>query len=229
MSRLRLAAWGAVAALIATSIAQAQSPAFERPPPAWQTALATSTDAKTGGVIAANGKGAAAACSGCHGANGVPAAGVPFPRLAGLTAEYVAKQLVDYRAGTRSNDMMGPIAKALADSDIASLARYYEALKPPSLKMADSAALARARQLQEAGDNAIAAPACANCHGHAGAGAGPLLPALAAQPAAYTASQLNAFRAGERKNDADGVMRALAKRLSDSDIQALSDYFAGTH
>jgi cytochrome c553 len=53
------------------------------------------------------------------------------------------------------------------------------------------------------------------------------LPALAAQPAAYTISRLEAFRADERKNDSDSVMRALAKRLSDADIKALAGYYAG--
>jgi cytochrome c553 len=57
-------------------------------------------------------------------------------------------------------------------------------------------------------------------------GGGPILPALA-QPAAYTSAQLQAFRAGERRNDADRVMRELARRLSDADIAALADYYAG--
>jgi cytochrome c553 len=77
-----------------------------------------------GKSIAANGKGAAIACAGCHGANGVPAAGAPFPRLAGLPVEYVAKQLFDYRDDSRANAIMVPIAKALTDAEIASLASH---------------------------------------------------------------------------------------------------------
>jgi cytochrome c553 len=106
---------GALAAL-------AQSPDFTRKPPAWQVALDASKDSAAGKAIAANGKGAATACAGCHGASGVPAPGAPFPRLAGLPVEYVAKQLFDYRDGSRPNAIMAPIAKALSDSDIASLA-----------------------------------------------------------------------------------------------------------
>jgi cytochrome c553 len=228
MKILRKAVGAAFTLLVTVSAARAQTPAFERPLPAWQTILAVSTDAEAGRAIATSGKGAAVACSGCHGANGVPAAGTPFPRLASLSAEYVAKQLVDYRVGARSNPMMEPIAKALSDADIASLARYYGSLKTPPAKAAGAAPSARALQLQGTGDNALAMPACANCHGHGGDGTGPLLPALAAQPADYTMAQLKAFRAGERNNDADAVMRALASRLSDSDIRALGDYFAGT-
>jgi cytochrome c553 len=227
MKRSREAACAFVAAAMLASIVSAQAPDFARAPPAWQAALAASTDATTGRTIATKGKGAAVACSSCHGVNGIPAAGAPFPYLAGMPVEYLAKQLIDYRDGTRDNAVMQPIAKALTDADIASLARHYGSLKPPTFKVVPSSAPRRARQLQEVGDNALAIPGCANCHGRAGTGGGPLLPALAAQPAAYTAGQLNAFRAGERKNDDDAVMRALAKRLSDADIKALAEYYAG--
>jgi cytochrome c553 len=223
-SRKAVCAFVAVATI--TSIAWAQTPDFTRPPPAWQTVLAASTDAAAGRTIAAQGKGAAVACSSCHGTNGIPAAGAAFPYLAGMPAEYLAKQLVDYRDGKRANAVMGSIAKALSDADIASLARYYASLKPPALKTVPASASKRGRQLEEIGDNALALPACANCHGRAGGGGGPLLPALAAQAAAYTISQLEAFRADERKNDSDSVMRALAKRLSDADIKALGGYYA---
>src|ERR1700674_4343765 len=125
-----------------------------------------------------------------------------------------------YRDGTRPNAVMEPISKALTDVDIGSLVRHYASLRAPAFKAASSSSK-RARQLQEAGDSVLAIPACANCHGPAAAGGGPLLPALAAQPAAYTGGQLDAFRTGERKNDGDGVMRALAQRLSHTDIKAL--------
>jgi cytochrome c553 len=144
-----------------------------------------------------------------------------------MPAEYLAKQLIDYRGEARPNVGMGAIAKALSDADIASLARYYASLKAPALKIVPPTASKRARQLQEVGDNALAMPACANCHGRAGSGGGPLLPPLAGQPASYTTGQLNAFHAGERKNDDEAVMEALAKRLSDVDIKALAEYYAG--
>ena len=216
-----------VAAAFVVSTARAQAVDFIRPPPAWQATLANSTDVTAGHVLAAQGKGAAPACSSCHGSDGTPATGMPFPYLAGMPAEYLAKQLFDYRDGTRPNAVMEPVAKALADTDIASLARYYASLNAPAFQVAPTNASKRARQLLEVGDNSLAMPACANCHGHESSGGGPLLPALAAQPITYTVSQLNAFRAGERKNDADGVMRALAKRLSDADIKALGEYYAG--
>ena len=210
-------------AFMAALAAFAQSPDFARKPPAWQVALEASKDSAAGESIAANGKGAAIACAGCHGANGVPAAGAPFPRLAGLPVEYVAKQLFDYRDDSRANAIMVPISKALTDADIASLASHYASLQVPAEAPA-AAAPQRGRQLARYGDNALAIPACVDCHGGNISGGGPLLPGLA-QPAAYTTAQLTAFRTGERKNDGDGIMQALAKRLSDADVKALGEYY----
>ena len=206
-------------------VALAQSPDFARKPPAWQVALEASKDSAAGKSIAANGKGAAIACAGCHGANGVPAAGAPFPRLAGLPVEYVAKQLFDYRDDSRANAIMVPIAKALTDADIASLAWYYASLEVSAPTAAASADRPqRGWQLARYGDNALAIPACVDCHGGNITGGGPILPGLA-QPAAYTTAQLDAFRTGERKNDGDGIMQAIAKRLSDADVKALGEYY----
>jgi cytochrome c553 len=219
---LSLAAAGVGVAIAAL----AQSKDFSPPPPAWQVALAGTTSTAAGEAIATSGKGAAIACAGCHGTNGIAPPGTPFPRLAGLPLEYVAKQLFDYREGSRSNPMMTPIAKALTDADIASLARYYASMDPPSAKADSAGASPRARHLARYGDNALAIPACIDCHGSDETGAGPILPPLA-QSAPYMTAQLQAFRSGERHNDGENVMREMAKRLSDADIKALSDYYAG--
>jgi cytochrome c553 len=210
-------------ALLGTTSVFAQAPDFARKPPAWQTALATSQDTSAGATITTKGNGAAPACAGCHGAGGVAAVGTPFPRLAGLPVEYVAKELFDYRDGSRANPIMVPIAKALTNADIASLAWYYASLQVPG-ETPTAAGPQRGWQLARYGDNALALPACVDCHGGDITGGGPILPGLA-QPAAYTAAQLEAFRTGERKNDGDGIMQSIAKRLSDSDIKALSEYY----
>jgi cytochrome c553 len=204
---------GICAGFLALS-ALAQAPIFDPRPPAWQAALAAGKDAAAGAAIA---------CAGCHGAEGIPVAGTPFPRLAGLPVEYVAKQLFDYRDGTRANDIMAPIAKALTDSDIASLAPHYASLPVASIATASQTS-ARGLQLARYGDNVLALPACIDCHGSNAAGGGPVLPPLG-QPSAYTSAQLEAFRSGARGNDTDRVMREFAKRLSDTDIQALAAYY----
>jgi cytochrome c553 len=202
----------------------AQAPDFARKAPAWQIALTAAGDATAGATIATKGKGAALACVTCHGANGAPAADASFPRLAGLPAEYLGKQLFDYRDGARQNNIMVPIAKALDDAEIASLARYYASLQMPTGK-SNANPSERGWQLARYGDNANAIPACVDCHGADWRGGGPILPGLA-QPALYTSAQLNAFRSGERKNDGDGVMQAFAKRMSDADIESLAKYYA---
>jgi len=207
-------------------VALAQSPDFARKPPVWQAALAASKDTSAGDAIATKGKDAALACAGCHGANGVPAAGAPFPRLAGLPVEYVAKQLFDYRDGSRANAIMVPISQALTDADIASLAWHYALMQVPAEAPA-AAGPQRAHQLARYGDNALAIPACVDCHGGNISGGGPILPGLA-QPAAYTIAQLTAFRTSERKNDGDGIMQSIARRLSDADINALGEYYGTT-
>jgi cytochrome c553 len=202
----------------------AGAPDFSRQPPQWQVALSQpASDAVTKEIIA-KGKGAATACAGCHGSEGLPAAGVPFPRLAGLPAEYIAKQLFDYRDGARPNPVMAPIAKALSDAEIGSLALYFGSQPARAVKSSPVSAR-RGAQLAREGDNALAIPACADCHGGDDIGGGPILPPLGAQPSAYTSAQLLAFKSGERHNDDAAVMRELSKRLSNADIEALASYF----
>jgi cytochrome c553 len=210
-------------AAVASITALAAAPDFSRPPPQWQVALSQPASDDAAKDIIAKGKGAAIACAGCHGAEGVPPAGAPFPRLAGLAPEYIAKQLFDYRDGTRPNAMMAPIAKALSDAEIGSLSRRFASQPVPPVK--SNASPHRGAQLAREGDNALAIPACAACHGADDTGGGPILPPLGAQPSAYTIAQLQAFRSGERHNDDGAVMRELSKRLSDADIQAIAAYF----
>ncbi|MBA6340723.1 cytochrome c [Colwellia sp. MB02u-10] len=77
---------------------------------------------------AAVGKAKAAMCSACHGAAGVSA--IPmYPNLAGQKEAYLAQQLKNFRSGQRKNAVMGPMAMALSDDDIANIAAYYSSLK----------------------------------------------------------------------------------------------------
>ncbi|WP_448549511.1 c-type cytochrome [Thalassotalea fusca] len=79
------------------------------------------------GDVAA-GKAKAATCAACHGAEGVSA--VPmYPNLAGQKEAYIAKQLKDFKAGTRKDPVMSAMAMPLSDEDIANLSAYYASLK----------------------------------------------------------------------------------------------------
>lgn len=194
--------------------------------PPWQDAL-EKADPKAGAQLASAGRPQAGvqACVACHGQQGISPAGSNFPNLAGLKAEYLAKQLTDYHDGKRNHPLMGMIAKGLTPEEIGHLARYYASLPAPAASAA--AGPESARTLDALGDNNRALPACANCHGLQGRGEGPLLPRLAGQPKGYFIDQMNAFRGGQRANDDVGVMRAFVQRLTVQEIEALGEYYAG--
>ena len=200
---------------------------FSASRPDWEGFL-RGADPEAGKQLAANGKPGAGvqACIACHGPAGITPTGGIFPNLAGLTQEYLAKQLADFRSGTRVQPLMNTIARALTEQEIGQVAAYYGTLAGPPLHVGEFGGEA-ARKLDLQGDGARALPACANCHGLRGMGEGPLLPRLAGQSKEYFTDQMNAFRNGSRQNDDVGVMRAFSQRLTDSDIEALALYYAG--
>ena len=82
--------------------------------------------AQAAGDVAA-GKAKAAACAGCHGANGqgVP----PNPALAGKSEDLLLQDMKDYKSGKRANAVMKALVQPLSDQDMANLAAYYGSLK----------------------------------------------------------------------------------------------------
>ncbi|CAM4115771.1 c-type cytochrome [Bordetella bronchialis] len=202
---------------------------FSFPQARWEQLLAQNADQPASAALPGSGNPPAgvAACASCHGAQGVPAPGTPFPVLAGTSAEYLLKQLLSYRDGTRQHPIMTGIAKGLSDQDMVAAARYYAGLPAPAIKAPAPAPDDRGQRLHAFGDNALALAACANCHGANGEGEPPMLPRLAGQPEAYLGGQLEAFRNGQRSNDDLGTMREIAKRLSPEDTAALAKYYAG--
>jgi cytochrome c553 len=73
------------------------------------------------------GKTKAAACAGCHGANGEGKA--PNPALAGKDEKTLLQALQDYKSGKRSNAIMKTFAGNLSDQDMANLSAYFASLK----------------------------------------------------------------------------------------------------
>jgi cytochrome c553 len=174
------------------------------------------------------GQSKSAVCATCHGGAGNSLA-PEWPKLAGQHREYLAKQLIDLKSGTRKSPVMGPMAEPLSDADIADLAAYFAAQKlEPGVAGADL--VKTGERLYRAGNRATGLPACMACHGPAGAGnpaAG--FPSLGGQHAAYTAIQLRAYRSGERGNDRAGMMRSISARITDPEIEAVSSYIQGLH
>ena len=187
-----------------------------------------------GAVIATSGAGAAPACQTCHGAAGEGIAQSGFPRLAGLGASYMGRQLDAFADGTRVNAVMMPIAKALSVADRAAVSAYYAALPVPvapaaALPTAPASAPAAAlvgATLATGGRWADKLPACEQCHGPGGRGVGSDFPALAGQSASYLANQLTAWKTGARPPGPMGLMAVVAKKLSEADVRAVADHYA---
>lgn len=201
-----------------------------RPPAAWEAALAQGNP-ETGRTLYATGQTGETGirvmvCQSCHGANGVPSAGAPMSRLAGVSADYLAKELFDFQSGRRDNEVMRQIAHRMSPADIGSVAVYLASLPPAPFKAPPASGNDIGRRIQELGDNARAIPACGNCHGPQGQATDQLLPPLAGVDADYLRSQLQEWRSATRKNDDEGVMRAIAHGLTDEEIRSLANYYA---
>jgi cytochrome c553 len=172
------------------------------------------------------GKQAAATCAACHGMDG-NSTDPQYPKIAGVGEAYLAKQLREYKEGTRENAIMAGMVAALSDADIANLAAYFAA-QPTSAGVADESLVAHGQALYRGGDLDRGIAACTGCHGPSGRGIpGAAFPALAGQYQEYVSAQLMAFRAGERHNDPQQMMRNVAMKLSDGDIRAIASYVQG--
>ena len=170
-------------------------------------------------------------CAACHAADGNSVAPAN-PKLAGQFAEYLGKQLRDFKsqgsnAPARQSAVMNGMVANLSEADMKSLAAYYasQAYKPSAAADKDLAALGQ--KLWRGGDAVHGIPACAGCHGPAGAGIPAQFPRIAGQYAEYIAAQLTAFREGKRTNDLNGVMRGVAAHMNDGQMRAVAEYAAG--
>lgn len=187
---------------------------------------AVTVDAAKGEALYVNGDAGRniTACVACHGAAGNSTI-AQNPKLADQHAEYVYKQLVDFTTPQRNNPVMSPIAKALTEADMRNIAAYLseQELKPGAAKNKDTVELGK--KIYRAGIAEKNVPACAACHGPAGDGIPAQFARLGGQHQDYTAAQLMAFRSGARSNSTQ--MTTIAKRMSDDEIKAVSDYIAG--
>lgn len=171
---------------------------------------------------------AAMACMSCHGPDGAGMAAAGFPRLAGLPAAYLSKQLHDFRDGSRKQPIMEPLAKALSDAEISAISATLAAMPMPATPDTRRQQMATdpVQSLALYGDWSRGIPGCVQCHGPGGVGVGEHFPPLAHQPASYLAGQLDAWRDGRRSNDPNQLMVGVAKALTDAEVKALADYFA---
>ncbi len=174
------------------------------------------------------GKAKSTPCSACHGADGNSLSPL-WPNLAGQGAPYIAAQLAAFKDGSRKDPLMTPQAMNLSTEDMADLAVYYESLPLAVQAVADPERVDRAAALWRGGNVSEGVAACLACHGPTGRGnPAAKYPALAGQHAAYTAKQLRDYASGARSTDGKTrIMRDIAERLSQEDIEAVSSYVQG--
>lgn len=162
-------------------------------------------------------------CFLCHGIEGESASPV-FPRLAGQHAEYVAKQLSDFKAGKRKSDTMKPQAEDLTPEEMKALGVFFEGKKTTARTGRDAELLAVGKYVFNRGNQFSGLPACATCHGAKGHGT-PQLPRLAGQHPRYIEDQLKQFNSRERNND-NAVMHTVASKLTELERNAVAEFIA---
>ena len=174
---------------------------------------------------------ASTVCAACHNPDGnsvQPA----NPKLAGQHAEYLFKQMKEFKAAegkqpVRVNAVMNGMIAAYNEDQMRDLAAYFAAQTLIGEKARNRETIEAGQKLYRAGVMAKGLPACAACHGPAGAGIPAQYPRIGGQFAEYIEAQLKAFRDGTRSNDPNKMMRMIAIKMTDAETKAVSDYIAG--
>jgi len=163
-------------------------------------------------------------CATCHTQTGNSLA-PPFPKLAGMAPDYLAKQMRDIANGTRKSDIMVSILGELTRGQVNALAAYFSRQTRTPGIVTHPNLVAEGERVYHEGNRETGVPACAGCHTQNGGGA-PRFPMIAAQNADYVVQQLQNFRSGTRTNDFGTLMRTVVARLSDAELQAVAQYVA---
>tara|TARA_E500000081_G_scaffold22565_1_gene26199 strand:- start:128 stop:724 length:597 start_codon:yes stop_codon:yes gene_type:complete len=176
-----------------------------------------------------SGKDKVAVCSACHGADGNSVVGL-WPSLAGQNEKYLVKQLRLVKSGDRVIDSMVGLLDNLEDSDLEDIAAFY-ASQNNKVGQAEESKIELGRKLYYAGNLEKGIPACSACHSPKGLGNGPAAyPLLSGQQPDYVTKALKDYRSGERVNeDPSKIMAAIAYKLDDVEIDALSSFVHGLY
>ena len=155
----------------------------------------------------------AQACAACHGENGVPTDPKTMPIIWGQRADYLYKELHDYKSGDRKSPIMAPV---VADISLAGSAPARQLFRRKTL-----AAKAGVRRRRHAARRHRPVPAMPSAE-FRGRRAGAAACGLSYE---YLAGAMNSFADGTRTNNGD--MPGFMKALSDSDRDAMANYLAG--
>lgn len=164
-------------------------------------------------------------CAACHNPDGNSNSTSPRnPKLAGLDAAYITKQIMDFKNTRRVEEAMSSMAGRISEQEAGILAGYYSKQKRTPGIVTNPALAAQGQLIYDKGIDSSAVPACAGCHEKDGSGSKEF-PRLAGQHPAYLFIQMKNFKAGLRNND--GRMRAVAKRMTDQEMAAAAEYITG--
>jgi cytochrome c553 len=165
-------------------------------------------------------------CIACHAIDGNSVVSVN-PRLAGQHAAYISKQLNNFKSGLRENIVMAGMVANLTEEDMINLGNYFSEQDILLSSAQKNGVGSLGENIFRAGIKSKGVAACAGCHGPSGHGIPDKYPRLNAQHSEYTLAQLNAFRLGLRKNDPEAVMRTIAQKLTEQEMQSVADYIQG--
>ncbi|BBC72791.1 conserved hypothetical protein [Altererythrobacter sp. B11] len=185
---------------------------------------------QTGELIALSGgdAGATGACITCHGTQGEGNGG-DAPRLAGLDAGYIVRQMDYFASGLRRHPQMVWIADHTDRPARVRVAAYYAALPVPERvpgtgPLGQGGCTPAIARLYHEGDSGRGIESCASCHEESGEGVGTGNPPLAGQPATYLAGQLRLWREGKRYGDPLDSMTHVSRLLSERELEPLAGY-----
>ena len=167
-------------------------------------------------------------CTTCHGTDGRGNEGVQAPRLAGMEADYLRRQLENFRAGIRGTHpqdiegiAMQPMAAKLTDESIDDIVEWVGSWDYVPAEPTITGDVAAGERLYTT---------CATCHGEDAQGLPSFnAPQLAGQNDWYLVTQLKNFKAGYRgahpEDNFGAQMRAMTAVLNnDSDIVNVVSY-----
>ena len=161
-------------------------------------------------------------CKKCHGKTGISDEN-DTPNIAGLTRAYAFKQMFDYKYGRRKDKDMRKRCGKISDQNIADIAAFYADHK--SEPMMGIKASKTVPVLAVTGDKSRQLLACDTCHNKNGTGRGLLVPLIAGQKREHFIDTMTAYKESDRNNDDFGVMRFIAEKLSDKEIEQLALYY----
>lgn len=166
-----------------------------------------------------------AACVGCHGDEGNSNVLIN-PNLSKQHPEYITKQLLAFKDGSRVDPSMTVVANNLTEQNILDLGEYF---KTPNVEAKEvktkKASVAKLTFIGNVDAGKTKAAICASCHGADGNALVSLYPSIAGQHEQYLAKQLADFKAGAEGRE-DPVMAGMVATLSPTEMQDLAAYFA---